>query len=109
MLFSSIPFLFYFLPAVLLVYYIVPRCLKNTVLLLSSLFFYGWGEPRYLLFMLISITQGYMFGRLIERYRPQKWAKLFLTASVLVCLGYANTLISSWKTSTGLQDSLCRY
>lgn len=114
MLFSSIPFLFYFLPAVLLVYYIVPRCLKNTVLLLSSLFFYGWGEPRYLLFMLISITQGYMFGRLIERYRPQKWAKLFLTASVLVCLGllgickYADFFLENFNRVTGLSVPLLK-
>lgn len=114
MLFSSIPFLFYFLPAVLLVYYIVPRCLKNTVLLLSSLFFYGWGEPRYLFFMLISITQGYMFGRLIEKYRSQKWAKLFLTASVLVCLGllgickYADFFLENFNRVTGLSVPLLK-
>ena len=46
MLFSSVPFLFYFLPAVLLVYFLVPKRAKNGVLLLSSLVFYGWGEPR---------------------------------------------------------------
>ena len=114
MLFSSIPFLFYFLPAVLLVYYIVPRCLKNTVLLLSSLFFYGWGEPRYLFFMLISITQGYVFGRLIEKYRSQKWAKLFLTASVLVCLGllgvckYADFFLENFNRVTGLSVPLLK-
>ena len=45
MLFSSIPFLYCFLPAVVLVYFLVPRSLKNTVLLLFSLLFYGWGEP----------------------------------------------------------------
>ena len=42
---------------------------KNGVLLLSSLVFYGWGEPRYLPVMLVSILQGYIFGRLIERFR----------------------------------------
>ena len=56
MLFSSIPFLFYFLPAVLLVYYIAPGKLKNAVLLFFSLFFYFWGEPKYTLLMLTSIT-----------------------------------------------------
>ena len=114
MLFSSIPFLFYFLPAVLLVYYIAPRRLKNTVLLLFSLFFYGWGEPKYLLFMLISITQGYVFGRLIEKYRPHKGAKLFLAASVLVCLGllgvckYADFLLENFNRVTGLSLPLLK-
>ena len=55
MLFSSVPFLFYFLPCVLLVYFLVPGTLKNGVLLLASLLFYGWGEPRYLLVMLAAI------------------------------------------------------
>ena len=47
MLFSSIPFLYYFLPIVLTLYFLVPGFLKNTVLLVSSLIFYGWGEPKY--------------------------------------------------------------
>ena len=78
MLFSSIPFLYYFLPCVMLLYFLAPRKLKNSVLLLSSLFFYGWGEPKYLVLMLISITQGYVFGLLIEKYREKKISKLFL-------------------------------
>ena len=95
-------------------YYIVPRRLKNTVLLLFSLFFYGWGEPKYLLFMLISITQGYVFGRLIEKYRPHKGAKLFLAASVLVCLGllgvckYADFLLENFNRVTGLSLPLLK-
>ena len=48
MLFSSIPFLYYFLPAVMLVYFLSPRVMKNSVLLIASLFFYGWGEPKLL-------------------------------------------------------------
>ena len=56
MLFSSIPFLYYFLPAVLLIYFAVPKGAKNAVLLLSSLIFYGWGEPVYILLMLFSIA-----------------------------------------------------
>ena len=78
MLFSSVPFLFYFLPIVLISYFLAPRRAKNSVLLLSSLVFYGWGEPRYLPVMLGSILQGYVFGRLIERFRGTKRAKLFL-------------------------------
>ena len=50
----------------MLLYFLAPRKLKNGVLLLSSLFFYGWGEPKYLVLMLVSITQGYVFGLLID-------------------------------------------
>ena len=59
MLFSSIPFLYYFLPTVLIVYFLVPKCLKNTVLLVSSLFFYYWGEPKYVILMVFSILAFY--------------------------------------------------
>ena len=56
MLFSGIPFLYCFLPLVVLVYFLVPRGLKNTVLLLFSLVFYGWGEPKYVFLMLTTIA-----------------------------------------------------
>ena len=69
MLFSSIPFLYTFLPCVLILYFLVPGWLKNTVLLLSSLFFYAWGEPRFVVFMVIAIVQGYVFGLLAEKFR----------------------------------------
>lgn len=114
MLFSSIPFLYYFLPCVLLLYLVAPRKLKNSVLLLSSLFFYGWGEPKYLILMLLSITQGYIFGRLVEKYRGQKRAKLFLSLSVVfsfLMLGYckyADFFISSFNAVTGLSIPLLK-
>lgn len=108
MLFSSIPFLYYFLPLVLAVYFLVPRGLKNAVLFASSLLFYAWGEPRFCLFMLLSILQGYVFGRLIEKNAEnRKWSKIFLTASVLLSLGllgyckYADFFISSLNAVTG--------
>ena len=82
MLFSSIPFLYYFLPCVLIVYLIAPKALKNSVLLLFSLFFYAWGEPKFLVFMLFSIAQGYIFGLLIEKYHGRKASKVFLILSV---------------------------
>ena len=62
MLFSSIPFLYYFLPIVLMVYFLVPRSWRNAVLLLSSLFFYGWGEPKHLALMATSILLFYLFA-----------------------------------------------
>ena len=115
MLFSSVPFLFYFLPAVLLVYFLVPKRAKNGVLLLSSLVFYGWGEPRYLPVMLVSILQGYIFGRLIERFRDTRRAKLFLVLSVLLNLGtlayfkYADFMIANLNALTGLSVPLLRF
>ena len=63
MVFSSLLFLFYFLPAVLVVYFLVPRRFKNVVLLVFSLAFYGWGEPVYVLLMVFSILMDYSLGR----------------------------------------------
>ena len=109
MLFSSIPFLYTFLPCVLILYFLVPGWLKNTVLLLSSLFFYAWGEPRFVVFMVIAIVQGYVFGLLAEKFRDRpKRAKLCLWASAVVSLGllgyckYADFFISGFNALTGL-------
>lgn len=91
MLFSSIPFLFYFLPIVLGLYFLVPRLGKNLVLLLASLFFYWWGEPRYVVLMLATIAFAYICGILIDRFRGTGWSKVFLAVSVageLAVLGY---------------------
>ncbi len=112
MLFSSVPFLFYFLPCVLLVYFLVPGTLKNGVLLLASLLFYGWGEPRYLLVMLAAIVQGYVFGLLIEKSRGKRRAGLYLALSVLLSLGtlayfkYADFMIRNLNALTGLSVPL---
>ena len=56
MIFSSIPFLYYFLPTVILLYFIVPKKMANSVLLLASLFFYGYGEPKMLPVMVLTIA-----------------------------------------------------
>ena len=113
MLFSSIPFLYYFLPLVLAVYFLVPRSAKNAVLFASSLLFYAWGEPRFCVFMLLSIAQGYVFGRLIEKNRKHtRRSKLFLTASVCLSLGllgyckYADFFISGLNAVTGASIKL---
>ena len=113
MLFSSIPFLYYFLPLVLAVYFLTPRAGKNAVLVLSSLLFYAWGEPRFCIFMLLSILQGYVFGRLIEKHaQNKKRSKLFLTASVALSLAllayckYADFFLSSVNAVTGLSFKL---
>ena len=62
MLFSSTTFLFVFLPIVLAVYFITPRKLKNLVLLIASLIFYAWGEPKYILVMLATILVNYVLA-----------------------------------------------
>ena len=68
MLFSSISFLYYFLPIVLVLYFITPGNMKNLILMISSLVFYAWGEPEYVVIMIVSIIVGYITGRLIETF-----------------------------------------
>ena len=83
MLFSSIPFLYYFLPIVLVLYFLVPFRFKNLVLLVSSLFFYFYGEPVYVLLMLVSCLSAYVHGLLIDKFRGTKWAKVWMASSVV--------------------------
>ena len=85
MVFSSITFLFYFLPIVLILYYIVPNKFKNIVLLISSLLFYAYGEPKFVAIMILSIVFTYIFGILMDRY--PKYSKLFLILSVVTSVG----------------------
>ena len=114
MLFSSIPFLYYFLPSVLILYFIAPKKMKNAVLLLSSLVFYGWGEPKYVVLMIASIVIGYFSGILIEAFSQKKLSKVFLGISVAVNLGflayfkYADFFIENFNAVTGLSVSLLR-
>ena len=88
MLFSSIPFLYYFLPAVLICYFLIPQKGKNTVLLLFSLIFYGWGEPRLVLMMLLAVALGYFFGLGLEKTRGSNLGKLLLGLSVMSSLSF---------------------
>ena len=114
MLFSSITFLYCFLPCVLLVYFVVPDRMNNAVLLLASLFFYGWGEPKYLIFMLASVTQSYAAALLVERFRWTKIAKAALAVSAAASLGllayckYADFFIGNFNAVTGLSVPLLR-
>ena len=114
MLFSSLPFLFYFLPAVLIVYFLVPRWAKNGVLLLSSLVFYGWGEPKYVYLMIATIGLFYGCGLAIECAKQQRWKKVWLLVSVVLSLGllavfkYADFFLSSFNAVTGLSLPLLK-
>lgn len=87
MLFSSISFLYYFLPIVLTLYFILPNKVKNLVLFLTSLFFYFWGEPVYTLVMIFATLSGYIHGLLIEKYRGTKKSKIALISSIIVGIG----------------------
>ena len=114
MLFSGIPFLYYFLPVVLILYYISPRNLKNTTLLISSLVFYGWGEPKYVVLMVASIIIGYVSGLLIEAKNNKRDKKIILFISVFINLGflayfkYADFFIENFNAITGLGVPLLR-
>lgn len=112
MIFSSIPFLYYFLPFTLVLYLVSPKCVKNASLLLASLVFYGWGEPKYLLLMVVSIISGYVFGILIEKSQSKKGARLYLVLSLIISLGilgffkYADFFITNFNSVTGLSIPL---
>jgi len=114
MLFSSIAFLYYFLPAVILLYLISPKPLKNSALLISSLVFYSWGEPKYVFLMIATVLLGYVLGLLIEKFRGKALSKLFLTLSVLFPLAalgyfkYSDFFISNFNAATGLSLPLLK-
>ena len=112
MLFSSIPFLYYFLPSVLILYFLAPKKLKNTVLLISSLVFYGWGEPKYVIMMVASIIIGFVSGLLIEATNEKSKKKLVITINIIINLGflgffkYSNFFIENFNSVTGLSLNL---
>ena len=93
MLFSSTTFIYLFLPAVLVIYYILPRknlVFKNLFLFVSSLFFYGWGEPKFVLVMMVSILSNYIFGLLVDIFKQKEkkvLAKLVIIATCITNLG----------------------
>lgn len=89
MVFSSLVFLCVFFPAVLLLYHIIPNLrLKNVVLLIASLFFYAWGEPKWIVVMLITTLTDYLAGVLIGKLKSQIAKKTALVFSVAVTLGF---------------------
>lgn len=88
MLFSSLTFLFAFLPLTLVLYFLANDKFKNYILLVASLIFYAWGEPKYVLLMIASIIFNYFVARLIDKKRKKKGvAKLWLIVAVVVNIG----------------------
>lgn len=109
MLFSSIPFLYYFLPLLLVIYFLVPKKGKNPVLLIASLFFYFYGEPVYVLLMIGACLSAYIHGLLIHRLRGSIWSKVFLWSSVITSLSllgffkYSDFFLENLNALTGLE------
>ena len=113
MVFSSLVFLFVFLPLTLVLYFIVPRNCRNFILLIVSLIFYAWGEPIYILLMLFSTVVDFIHGLLVEYYADQpKKAKRVVLSSVFINLGllmffkYSGFIISNINQLLGTQFNI---
>ena len=108
MVFSGLPFLFFYLVVTLLIYKLTPLKLRNLVLLIASLFFYGWGEPVYIVIMFLSIAVDYTHGMLVERWRENDRkarmavaSSVFLNLLILVTFKYYDFLAGSLNSITG--------
>ena len=133
MLFSSIPFLYYFLPAVIICYFLISKLVglafkpqgeeksyrasiftKNLILLLFSLLFYGWGEPVYVFLMIGSILMFWLCGLAIGKATTKRWKRVWLTVSVVLSLSalgvfkYADFFIDNFNELTGLNVKLLK-
>ncbi len=109
MVFSSLPFLFFYLVAVLAVYKLSPLKLRNLILLLVSLFFYGWGEPVYIFIMFLSIAVDYTHGMLVEKWRADDRkarmavaSSVFFNLAILIFFKYWDFIAVNINTLTGL-------
>lgn len=112
MVFSSLNFIFLFLPIALVLYYAARgRWMRNFVLFLTSLFFYAWGEPVYVLLMLVSVTVNYFVGRGIGAFRKHKkesrarlifWLSIVFNLGLLVVFKYSGFLVETVNAFTGL-------
>ena len=116
MVFSGIPFLYYFLPCVLLAYFVMPKKGRNLVLLISSLIFYAWGEPVYVFLMLLSIIVGYLTGILLEKSKKESWrnvtpgrilaCSVFLFVAIFIYFKYTDFFIANINSVAGSKISL---
>jgi alginate O-acetyltransferase complex protein AlgI len=105
LVFSSVTFLFYFLPIVLLLYYLFPK--RNTILLVSSIFFYAWGEVYFVFILILSIFINYIFGLLIDRELVRARRQFLLAVAVAInlsligCFKYLNFIIENMNSFFG--------
>lgn len=98
MLFSSISFLYYFLPILLLIYFLAPKKFRNFILLIASLVFYFYGEPKYIWILLLSCFMNYIFGLLIEKEKHQKlllWIAILCNLGLLCYFKYIDFIITN--------------
>ncbi len=105
MVFSSLLFLFRFLPLVLLLYFLFPRCLRNLLLFVVSLLFYAWGEPVYVVLMLFSTVVDYTHGLLVAHFKAQnklKAARAVVASSMIINLA----LLGFFKYSGFIVDNI---
>ncbi len=109
MVFSSLPFLFAFLPATLLIYFIAPKKIKNIALLIASLIFYAWGEPVYVSLMILSSIVDYTAGRLMEKYSSNKTKKrvviicsIVFNLSLLCFFKYSGFFVENFYSAFGV-------
>lgn len=99
MVFSSLVFLYFFLPIVMILYFVLPMKAKNLLILVTGLFFYAWGEPKYIIIMIISTLIDYTAGRFIDYFdKKPKIRTVFLLVSVVMNLG----LLAVFKYSSFL-------
>ncbi|MDK0564545.1 MBOAT family O-acyltransferase [Clostridium perfringens] len=113
MVFSSIMFIFRFLPIMFIIYYITPKKFKNLSLLILSLVFYSWGEPKYFIIMLLSIGVDYSISIFIEKYRGKKiitkvllFCSLIFNLGMLILFKYLNFFIENINLVFGTSLSL---
>ena len=108
MVFSSLSFIFFFLPILFFIYFIAKEKYRNYILLIFSLIFYSWGEPKYILLMIISIIMNYIFGILINNQKKNNKRKLFLVLAIIFHLGllfyfkYTNFFVNNINNIFGL-------
>ncbi|MDU2828678.1 MAG: MBOAT family protein, partial [Clostridium perfringens] len=113
MVFSSIMFIFRFLPIMFIIYYLTPNKFKNLSLLILSLVFYSWGEPKYFIIMLLSIVVDYSISIFIEKYREKKiiskvllFCSLIFNLGMLILFKYLNFFIENINLVLGTSLSL---
>ena len=99
MLFTSISFLYYFLPALIIIYFITPKKYKNIILLIASLLFYLYGEPKYVFLMIAEIIIAYIGAILIDKYKNQSKniliTTLFIHIFLLIIFKYTDFIIKT--------------
>lgn len=112
MAFSGIFFLFYFLPLMLVIYYLTPKRHRNLVLFVGSLFFYAWGEPIYVILLALLAVFHFFCGRKLEQLTEEKqkrrifWEAIFANLAIFVFLKYGNSLLALSNAIFGLHISM---